>query len=145
MKDKKALVLTIIQYTTLPLMMWQMKWFSENLYLLLIEIIGFVVAAWGIYEMKKSEMNISPIPKEGAFLVRTGIYSVIRHPMYTSLFLIFTPILISDYSTFNLIVYLIFVINLFFKMKYEEHLLNQFFSEYKDYSKTTNRFLPFIY
>ena len=146
MKDYKALILTIIQYSTLAIMMWQMPWFNSNsIILLIIEFIGFIVAALALYEMNKSKINISPTPRNGAFLVRTGIYSVIRHPMYSSLLLIFTPILISNYSVINTVVFIIFFINIILKLTYEEKLLFVFFEDYKEYASITKRIIPLIY
>ena len=147
MKDVKASLLTIVQYVSLAVMMWKMPWFNSSCKILLgIEILGFIIAFLGLYEMKKSsKINISPTPLKGAFLVRTGIYSIIRHPMYTSLLLIFTPVLISNYNLFNLVVFVIFAVNLILKLSYEEILLKQFFKDYKAYSETTKRIIPFIF
>ena len=146
MKDYKALILTIIQYSTLVIMMWRMPWFnSSSIILLIIEFIGFSVAAFALYEMNKSKINISPIPRKGAFLVRTGIYSEIRHPMYSSLLLIFIPILISNYSVINTVIFIIFFINIILKLSYEEKLLEVFFIDYSIYASKTKRIIPFIY
>ena len=65
--------------------------------------------------------------------------------MYTSLLLIFTPVLISNYNLFNLVVFVIFAVNLILKLSYEEILLKQFFKDYKAYSETTKRIIPFIF
>ena len=145
MKDYKALALTIIQYSTLVLMMWEMPWFNSNIFLIVIELFGFTIAALALLEMNKSKINISPTPREGAFLVQTGVYSKIRHPMYTSLLLIFIPILITNYSELNLIIFMVFFINIILKLTYEESLLKSFFSDYEAYTLKTNRIIPFIY
>ena len=146
MKDNKALVLTLIQYSTLAIMMWQMPWFNSTwLILLLIEFLGFIIAALALYEMNKSKINISPTPRKDAFLVRTGVYSIIRHPMYSSLLLIFVPILISNYTISNLIIFTIFFINIILKLTYEEKLLKVFFKDYPEYAAETKRIIPFIY
>ena len=145
MKDNKASVLTIIQYSTLVLMMWMMPWFNSNLLLIVIEIFGFVIAGLALYEMNKSKINISPTPRKGAFLVRTGVYSAIRHPMYSSLLLIFIPILITNFSILNLIIFSVFFVNIILKLTYEEQLLRVFFSDYEAYTLKTYRIIPLIY
>ncbi len=144
-KDYKAFLLTLIQYTTLPLMMWLMTWFSNNNVLTIIQITGFIVASWAIFEMKKSKLNIAPTPLKGAFLVETGIYKRIRHPMYTSLLLVFVPMIIENYNPINLSIFLVFLINLILKLEYEETLLLKFFNDYKNYQKRTSKIIPFIY
>ena len=144
-KDYKAFILTLIQYTTLPLMMWFMDWFSDKSIFLLIQILGLVTAVWAIFEMQKSKINISPTPRKGAFLVTTGIYKWIRHPMYSSLLLVFIPMLIENSTPLNIGIFLIFIINLILKLEYEEKLLLKSFIEYKDYQKKTSKIIPFIY
>ena len=145
MKDYKAFVLTLIQYTTLPIMMWMMRWFCLNPILLAIQILGLFIASWAIWEMKKSKLNIAPTPKEGSFLVDTGIYKWIRHPMYTSLLLVFTPMIIENSKPINWLIFIVFAINLILKLEYEETLLLNFFDQYKSYQKKTFKILPYIY
>lgn len=144
-KDYKAFFLTLIQYTTLPLMMWMMTWFAENLLLLIIQLLGLIVASWAIFEMQKSKINIAPTPREGATLVDTGIYKWIRHPMYTSLLMVFIPMIIENQTTINLALFLFFAINLILKLEYEETLLVQFFPNYQDYKKRSFKIIPYIY
>ncbi len=145
MKDKKAFILTFVQYSTLVIMLWQMTWLSSIIVLKLFELLGGIIALWAFFEMRKSKLNISPTPKQGALLVDTGIYSVIRHPMYSSLLLVFVPMLISDYSLSNLAVFGVFAVNLILKLEYEEILLKQFFPDYSDYSMKTSKIIPYIY
>lgn len=87
----------------------------------------------------------SPVPREHYKLITGGIYSLIRHPAYLSVLLIFSGIIVflqSYYSlSLMLVVFLFFVI----KIRFEEGQLKLKFSEYESYSKSTKRLLPFIY
>ena len=144
-KDYKAFFLTLIQYTTLPLMMWLMHWFSINPILLVIQVLGLIVASWAIFEMQKSKINIAPTPRKGATLVDTGIYKWIRHPMYTSLLMVFIPMVIENYTIINLAIFLFFAINLILKLEYEETLLVKFFPNYQEYQQRSFKVIPLIY
>ncbi len=147
-KTEKILsgLLTFGQYSTLIFLLYYLKWFSPNVFLLSIQTIGFFVALWAIIEMSKSRLNITPTPRHGAVLIKTGPYKIIRHPMYLSLILTLTPALISDFSLVALIVFVIFLTNLIVKMLFEESLLIKFFgSEYQEYMKKSWRLFPFIF
>lgn len=77
-------------------------------------------------------------------LVTTGIYSVVRHPIYTSnIFLLFGISLISG----NIIVFLNLTILIIFYYRasvFEENQFQKLFPNYKEYSRNTKRFIPGI-
>lgn len=141
----KSIILTIGQYSTLIYLLVFSKWISPNIYLSIIQFIGFFIAAWAILEMNKSKINIAPTPRKNSILITSGPYKFIRHPMYLSLLLSLTPIMISYYNKINIVIFAIFVINLFLKMFFEEGLLKIFFSDYKEYMKKSWRLVPFIF
>jgi len=141
----KSIILTIGQYSTLTYLMIFSKWISPNYYLSIIQIIGFIVAAWAIWEMNKSKLNISPIPRFGSKLIQSGPYKLIRHPMYLSLILTLTPAMISYYKPLHLAIYIVFLINLVFKMFFEESLLKEYFVDYKMYMKKSWRLFPYFF
>ena len=144
-KDYKATILTFIQYVTLPLMMWKMTWFCSNSYLFAIQFAGLVIAIWALWKMNESKISISPIPREGSILVDTGVYSVIRHPMYTSLLLVFIPMLSENLSSFNISLFILFFVNLILKLEYEETLLLKYFDTYTNYQSKTQKIIPYFY
>jgi protein-S-isoprenylcysteine O-methyltransferase Ste14 len=145
MKNLKAALLTIIQYVTLGIMLYSNKWIADNPVLMFIQFFGIFIAIWAILEMAKSKLNISPVPRSGSVLIQSGPYKIVRHPMYLSLLLTITPMILTDISTFNIIVFSIFIINLVMKMLYEESLLHNFFEDYAVYSKKSWRLLPLVY
>ena len=145
MKNLKAVLLTIIQYVTLGIMLYSNKWIVDNPVLMFIQFFGIFIAIWAILEMAKSKLNISPVPRSGSVLIQSGPYKIVRHPMYLSLLLTITPMILTDISTFNIIVFSIFIINLVMKMLYEESLLHKYFEDYAAYSKKSWRLLPLVY
>jgi protein-S-isoprenylcysteine O-methyltransferase Ste14 len=78
-------------------------------------------------------------------LVTTGIYGIIRHPMYLALILLQTGACIMLKSTFSWIFVIINFYTLHIRIKKEEAFLKENFPEYISYMKKTYRLFPFIY
>jgi protein-S-isoprenylcysteine O-methyltransferase Ste14 len=91
--------------------------------------------------------NLTPFPKPSAKteLVQHGIYALIRHPLYTSVFCAAVGWSLVWQSWPALAVS--FVLAIFFdtKARHEERWLRQQFPEYADYERRVRRFIPWIY
>lgn len=112
---------------------------------LLVQILAIILGLWSISEARKSKISIFPELKEGAKLIQTGPYSIIRHPMYSSILLFFFPVLIQQANLTNSLVYLILLVNLIVKLRYEEQILLGEFEKYASYKEKTFRLIPYIY
>lgn len=84
--------------------------------------------------------------EEGQKVVDTGLYAIVRHPMYTStilLFLIMPVVLRSWYALIPMAFYPLIIV---IRLKDEEALLCRELSGYEDYRKKVKyRLLPFIW
>ncbi len=79
-------------------------------------------------------------------LVTSGIYKYIRHPLYSSLFLLTWGILFKHFSVAGILLAITAIIFLVFTAKADEAECIQFFGiEYSEYMKKTKMFIPFIY
>lgn len=77
-------------------------------------------------------------------MIRHGLYSRIRHPIYTTYFIFYIGIFFLSSNLFIglswFIIYLIFIIN---RVVYEERMLiDKFGNEYIEYQKKTGKFFP---
>ena len=103
------------------------------------------IGAWvGIAALGMHGRKLTPLPEPNPALglQRTGVYAVIRHPMYTGLLL----------SAFGLAILLqkplavaaAVALTAFFNLKAREveRRLMRCYPEYADYQRTTGRFLP---
>ncbi len=112
---------------------------------LVIQVLGFVIAIWGMLTMRFGNFNIQPEVKSST-LITKGPYKVIRNPMYTGLFLIFFPMVFNDFNLINLLVFNALMITLILKIFSEEQFLVQCFGvEYLNYKKRTFRLFPYIF
>ena len=140
-----SILLTSIQFICLGFILYTNPWISPKPLLVVIQALGLLLGAWAIAAMSRSKLNVTPVPRNGSVLISHGPYRLIRHPMYTSLFLIFYPILITDHSTANLVVFAILTVNMVLKLNYEEKLLHQRFEGYREMAGRTWRLIPWVY
>ena len=104
-------------------------------------IIGLLITVFTL----KQKITVFPGPRENAVFVYTGIYSVIRHPMY-----LFISVLMVGYCLFfnaynSLILCLFLTLFFDYKITKEEMYLRQHFPEYSEYQKRTKKLIPYVY
>jgi protein-S-isoprenylcysteine O-methyltransferase Ste14 len=108
-----------------------------------LAILGGAVGLAGIRHLG-SNLTPFPKPKDDATLIQSGIYSVVRHPIYAGIFTAAVGYALMRASIPTLLQAL--VLGVFFdqKARFEEAHLRQLFSEYAEYAKKVRgRILPF--
>lgn len=84
--------------------------------------------------------------EEGQKVVDTGLYGIVRHPMYSATILLFLMIPIVLGSWYALIVFAFYPAIIIVRLKDEEDLLTRELAGYDDYKKKVKyRLLPFIW
>lgn len=84
--------------------------------------------------------------QEGQKLISTGLYGIVRHPMYLATLLMFLPIPIILSSFWGLIPFALYPIIIIIRILDEERLLCEELAGYKEYkTKTKYRLIPFIW
>ena len=140
----KSYALVGIQVFLMAYLLLSAPIFASNPVLLTVEFIGVFIGAWGIWEMRQG-FNAIPDVKAGNTLVTTGIYGYIRNPMYSALLIVYSALVIDNFSTMRLFGLIFLAIVLIMKIRYEEELLDKHFKEYLEYKKKTRRLIPFLY
>lgn len=78
-------------------------------------------------------------------LVKSGIYGLIRHPLYLSVFLLGTVVMLKDPGPLQIILGAVNLIAVYFTALIEENeMIAKFGDKYKAYIKETRMFIPFI-
>jgi len=125
----------LLYFTSFTVMSWSF----------VVQVIAISLAAWAGWELQKSRLSVLPELKEGAQLIQRGPYRLIRHPMYSSLLLFFIPTALNSGGIAAPLMYLLLLVTLLFKVRYEEKLLNSHFSDYENYSQNSYSLVPFIF
>lgn len=84
--------------------------------------------------------------EENQKVVDTGLYSVVRHPMYSATVLMFLAMPLVLGSVYAFVVFLAYPLLIAFRIKGEEKLLEKELDGYKEYKERVKyRLVPFIW
>jgi protein-S-isoprenylcysteine O-methyltransferase Ste14 len=154
-KEKKSIVETgtmtlffILFYLALKFNIGKINY--NKLYVRIpILIIGWIIISLGVYfnvkgrlKLGKNWANQVKIYKNQT-LVKEGVYSIVRHPLYASLIWMFyaTSIMYFNWVAF-LLNTIIFIPFMYYRAKQEEELLSKEFKEYRKYKMEVGMFFP---
>ena len=141
----KGKILVATQFTCLALLFIVTNWLALPWWSFLgVGISGFL-AFWAMAVMKLGNFNVVPYPVVNGNLVTAGPYRVIRHPMYTSIFIFALALFAGQFDYYKLIISMVMVADLVVKMLFEEGLLCEHYPEYKSYMQKTKRVIPFVW
>lgn len=107
-------------------------------------IVGGIIVCYARY-LLGSNWSLSVQQKEQHVLIKSGIYSLIRHPIYTGLLMLFTgnAIIVGDYR--GILAVVIVFVSLWLKLRKEEQLLAETFGmEYTRYKMKTKAIIPYV-
>ena len=116
-----------------------------NKFLIILAIISILIAV-SLWVSAVLFSKVRTKIKENT-LVTTGVYSIVRNPIYSAFLFLFTGILLFTRNLYLLIFPIIFWIYLTYLLKETEEkwLKDKFKEEYQKYMKKVNRIIPNIF
>lgn len=113
------------------------SWAPGLAFVIDVVAIAILFAAW--YALRPS-LQISPIPKEGAALITSGIYSFMRHPMYLGVLLFGAGFVLTNINWISIAIWIALLATLVFKARFEDSLLAIKHPHAAVYQSSTARF-----
>ena len=107
------------------------------------------LAAYGLYaEVLRENAYLSRTVEvqENQKVIDTGLYGIIRHPMYTATILLFLamPLVLGSWVSFGIM--LLYPVLILFRIRNEEKVLEAGLEGYRDYKKRVRfRLIPFLW
>jgi protein-S-isoprenylcysteine O-methyltransferase Ste14 len=86
--------------------------------------------------------NAFAVTSEARIFIRHGIFSMVRHPLYTGHFIMFFGYVMFHLYWHTVLLYCLFVLGQYFRSRIEERKLMGVFPEYADYMRDTGMFFP---
>jgi protein-S-isoprenylcysteine O-methyltransferase Ste14/rhodanese-related sulfurtransferase len=110
-------------------------------------VVGFggLLLGWLSFRALGRNFRVFAAPRRSGSLVTNGVYSKVRHPMYTATIMAVGGYALYFGSLFSLPLWLGVVILYVIKAIKEERLLEHHYPGYAEYRKHTWRLIPFVY
>jgi protein-S-isoprenylcysteine O-methyltransferase Ste14/rhodanese-related sulfurtransferase len=110
-------------------------------------VLGFGGLLLGLLSFRALGRNfrVYAAPRRSGTLVTRGVYSHVRHPMYSAVIIMFAGYLLYFGSLLSIPLWLAFSVLYIVKAVKEEQILIERFPEYEQYREKTWRFIPFIF
>ncbi len=114
-------------------------------------VVGILLCAvslgfgWRGFVNLGKNLTAFPKPLADGQLVTSGVYAIVRHPIYTSVLAGCFGYALLRASWLAILVSVVLCVWFEFKSRREEHFLNERFPEYAAYAQSVKKFIPAIY
>ena len=106
--------------------------------------IGLLLALAGVFSLGDN-LSVLPHPKDGAQMVESGPYRLVRHPIYSGLIIGAIGWAVLNVSLLTLVYALALLVFFDIKSRREERYLARKFAGYPAYRSRVHKLIPFIY
>ena len=152
-KEQKIIVLisniVLLIILLLPGFDRRWNWSSVPTWLVIVSDVIFALGYMLFFRVVKENSFASvtvQVEQKVQKVITTGPYSYVRHPMYTSILLMFGIMPLALGSYWGLILLPLLILMLAFRIQDEEKMLCEELEGYKDYiQRTKYRIIPFVW
>ena len=123
-------------------------WSRVPLWLTILSAVVFLIGYAMYAEVMRENAYLSRTVEvqEGQTVISTGLYGIVRHPMYLATLLMFVPIPLILGSLWGLIPFALYPILIVIRIHNEERVLTEGLDGYVAYkTKVKYRLIPFIW
>lgn len=151
-KDQKLVILfSALLFTACFLLCafdFRFGWTQLPLWLSILGCVVFLATYLGFAELLRENEYLSRTVEiqEGQKVVSTGLYGIVRHPMYAIIFWMFLSMPVIIGSAAGLIPMIFLPVILYKRIKNEEEVLKKELEGYEEYTrKVRYRMIPFVW
>ncbi len=155
-KEKETAQSTIVKLSGLMFVLgfvvsaldFRFGWSSVPAWLVIVASVAFLIGYLGYAEVLRENAYLSRTieVQDGQTVISTGLYGIVRHPMYLATLFMFLPIPLILGSFWGLIPLAFYIPLIIARIIGEEKLLKRELSGYEDYTKKVRyRLVPFIW
>lgn len=126
----------------------RLNWYILPQWVTVIGAILFIIAYILYAEVIRENTYLSRTieVQEGQKVIDTGLYGLVRHPMYTATIILFLSMPIILGSVYAFLVFLLYPFIIVVRLKDEEELLQKELDGYREYMQRVRyRLIPFIW
>jgi len=109
-----------------------------------IALLALILMGKGLLDLGQS-LTPLPFPREDGQLVQTGVYGIVRHPIYSGVILGTLAYAIAQQSLSHFLAALIFLLFFNIKAAREETWLMEKYPDYAEYRQRVKKLIPWIY
>ena len=127
---------------------YRFEWVILPKWIVFMATVIFLLAYVLYAEVLRENMYLSRIIEiqENQKVIDTGLYGIVRHPMYLSTLLLFLSIPLVLGSLFSFLIFMVYPLIIVKRIKNEEKVLEQGLKGYLEYKKKVKyRLIPFIW
>lgn len=127
---------------------YRYQWFVISDTIVILSSIIFVIEyiLYGEVLRENTYLSRTILVKENQKVIDTGLYGIVRHPMYMATIILFLTMPLILGSPLSFIVFLIYPFIIIKRIKNEEIVLEKELDGYKEYKKKVKyRLIPFIW
>jgi len=127
---------------------YRFQWIILPRWLIVVATIIFLFSYVLYAEVLRENVYLSRTVEvqENQKVIDTGLYGIVRHPMYSSTILLFLSIPLVLGSLFSFLIFLLYPIIMAKRIKNEEQVLEEGLAEYSEYkNKVKYKVIPFIW
>ena len=127
---------------------FRFKWINIPSWITYVSSVVFLLGylMYGIVLKENRYLARTIKVSEGQKVIDTGLYGIVRHPMYTSTLIMFLSMPLVLGSLVSFFVFLLYPILIIIRIKKEEKLLEKELDGYVNYKKKVKyRLIPFIF
>ncbi len=155
-KEKEGVQKNVIRFSALAFLAafviagldYRFGWSKMPMWIVITASVGFLLGYAAFAEVMRENAYLSRIieVQEGQKVVSTGLYGIVRHPMYSATVVMFLAIPLILGSWWSFVIFVFYPIIIGVRIKNEEKVLSEGLEGYKEYmSKVKYRMIPFIW